>query len=136
MSMRPFALLAVLAFVTAVPIDSRSFAAPPQDLDKKVVLANPAKYVVGIRIGKEQRNIEPKKASVLSPKRYPVTIEYWSGKPETGWVRNEVASAGIYDFRWKDGQWSLNRRAKRTAGAATSRSTPPRPSYSQSPSYS
>ena len=110
----------VLFALAATSIHRVAWSAAP-DLRNKVVLANPDRYRVTLRFGKTQRNVEPRKASVLSPKRYPLTLEHWSGKPAVGWAKTQIASAGVYDFRWQGGQWNLSRRAQQTA--QTSRST-------------
>ena len=62
----------VLATVLASPNLARS--AP--DLTDKVVLANLDRYQAYLKVGTTPREIKPKKASVLSPKTYPITIEY------------------------------------------------------------
>ena len=63
------AAMAVVVFVTP------AFA--KEKIEGKVVLANLDRYDATVRFGSNRRNIKPKKASVLTPKKYPLTIEYW-----------------------------------------------------------
>ena len=97
-------------------------AAEKPNIEGKVVLANLDRYDATIRFGSTRRDIKPKKASVLSPKKYPVTIEYWSGNTRSGWRTQAIAAAGIYGFNFKNGTWTLTqlKRGKTTR--------PPQPS--------
>ncbi len=106
-------------------------AAAPKDLKDKVILANPDKYAATLRFGKTQRKIDPRKASLLSPRSYPLTLEYWTGNTRAGWVTTQIPSAGVYDFRWHGGQWSLTRRQARTTPSTTVR----RPPTTSTPSH-
>ena len=54
-------------------------------IDGKIVLANMDRYPAHIRVGTKRREIKPQKASVLTPRRYPAMVEYWSGNTTTGW---------------------------------------------------
>jgi hypothetical protein len=83
-----------------------SFAAKP-DIEGKVVLANLDRYDAFIRVGSNRRTIKPRKASMLAPKRYPISLEYWSGNTKGGWRKQEIAKAGIYGFNFKQGKWTL-----------------------------
>ena len=91
-------------------------AAP--DISGKVVLANLDRYHVHLRFGTTQRDINPRKASVLSPKKYPVTIEYWSGNTKSGWRKQQITRAGIYGFNFKTGSWILTELKKGTTKRA------------------
>jgi uncharacterized membrane protein YgcG len=117
----------VLVALTAGSFNATAWATAP-DLKDKVILANPDKYQVTLRLGGSQRHIQPRKASVLSPKQYPLAVEFWSGNARTGWKSTQVASAGIFDFRWRGGQWTLLRRPPRSATAS-------RPTAYRSPTY-
>ena len=129
-TLRFFLSSTVLAAFAAGAIHSTAWAAAP-DLKDKVVLANPDKYQVTLRIGGSQRHIQPRKASVLSPKRYPLNVEFWSGNARTGWKTTPITSAGIFDFRWRGGHWTLLRRPPRST--TTSRTTAYRaPTYRRS----
>ena len=77
------------------------------DVSGKIVLANLDRYDALLRLGKTRREIKPKKASVLSPKKYPVTIEYWSGNTKAGWRKHTINEAGIYGFNFKRGLWTV-----------------------------
>ena len=93
------------------------------DVANKVVLANLDRYDAYLRIGKTRREIKPRKASVMTPRRYPVTIEFWSGNTKAGWRKQTIAKAGVYGFNFKRGYWSLTELKK----GATRRAAP-RPS--------
>ena len=103
--------------------DSVARAAAAKDLKDKVVLANPDKYAATLKLGTKQRNIQPRKASVLSPRRYPLSIEYWSGKRAVGWTKTQIPSAGVYVFRWRGGQWSLSPRSSQSTPTSAARRT-------------
>ena len=96
----------------------RSAVAGP-DVSGKVVLANLDRYDAVLRVGKTRREVKPKKASVLSPKKFPVTIEYWSGNTKAGWRQQSVAKAGIYAFNFKRGTWTLTELKKSTRSLRT-----------------
>ena len=85
------------------------------DVAGKVVLANLDRYDACLRVGKTRREIKPKKASILSPKKYPVTIEFWSGNTKVGWRKETVTKAGIYGFNFKRGSWTLTELKKTQA---------------------
>ena len=76
-------------------------------VDGKIVLANLDRYPAHIRVGTKRREIKPKKASVLTPRRYPATVEYWSGNTKTAWQKQKLTKAGIYAFNFKRGHWML-----------------------------
>jgi hypothetical protein len=127
-----YSSLAAILFTIAAPsLGWNLHAAAPKDLKDKVVLANPQKYAVSIRLGKTQRNIEPKKATVLSPKQYPLTLEFWSGKADVGWTSSKIDAAGVYAFQWQGGQWSVSRRQ----ATASKTPTTQRAVAGTSPSY-
>lgn len=77
------------------------------DLTGKVVLANLDRYDAILRFGKTRRTIKPKKASVLSAKKYPVNLEIWSGNTKTGWIKQPISAAGIYGLNFKNGKWMV-----------------------------
>ena len=114
----------------ALGYSSTVLAAAP-DIDGKVVLANLDRYDATIRVGKARRGIKPKKASVMTPKKYPATIEYWSGNNRVGWAKQTIPSAGIYGFNFKKGHWKLVplKPGKTTcpAGTAARPTTQPQP---------
>ena len=60
------------------------------------------------RVGKVQKEIAPGKASVLSPKKYPISFELWSGNKSLGWQTKSVAKSGTYTLRFRGGQWSFS----------------------------
>lgn len=114
---------AVLAVVIPGVFVSIADAAPPKDLDKKLVLANPEKHLVGLKFGETKRTIQPGKASVLSPKKYPLAFEFWSGKNEVGWTKTQVDSAGVYVFRWEGDRWSMTKREAKKPEATAPKSS-------------
>ncbi len=117
--------------LTAVTIPSSVALAAP-DVSNKVVLANLDRYDAVLKVGSIQREIKPKKASVLSPKRYPVTVQYWSGNTKTGWRTQTISTAGTYAFNFKRGSWEL---AELKRPTTSRRSSPPgRTVIRQSPS--
>ncbi len=99
------------------------------DVKDKVVLANLGKYPVHFRVGSTRKQIASKKASVLSPKRFPVSVEYFNGvKGRPAWEKLTVSEAGVYTFRWQRGRWTavkLQPKKKRTT-TTTRRYTPSR----------
>ena len=95
-----------------------------------MVLCPPTAFAIGssvclasLRFGQTRRDIKPKKASVLSPKTYPVTIEFWSGNTKAGWKRRAIPAPGVYGFNFKLGNWTLTELKKGT----TLRSAQPTP---------
>ena len=96
-------LIPSVMFALLVPANAP--AAP--DVSGKVVLANMDRYPLTLRIGPARRDVQPKTASVISPKTFPLTVEYWSGNTKAGWQKKAIASAGIYGFNFKRGYWSL-----------------------------
>lgn len=102
------------AALAAIPF----LEAAAQDVSGKVVLANLDRYVAYVRVGSTRREIKPKKASVLSPKAYPVTFEFWSGNTAAGWRKQTIAKAGIYGFNFKRGNWTLTELRKSTPSPA------------------
>lgn len=101
----------------------RSRAAAP-DVSDKVVLANLDRYEAYLKVGGTRREIKPKKASVLTPKSYPTSIEYWSGNTKTGWVKHSIETPGIYGFNFKRGRWSMVELKKGTTVRKTTRPSP------------
>lgn len=81
--------------------------AAPKNVDGKLVLANLDRYHVTLRMGKSRKDVQPKKASVLAPKKYPVELEYWSGNTRTGWKKMAIKEPGIYGLNYRRGQWQL-----------------------------
>ena len=83
-------LLATAIFVQT----SHAQPAPSKNpkLEGKVVLANLDRYAAHIKVGKNQKQIAPRKASVLSPKKFPVTIEYWKRDPRARRLGKNVVS--------------------------------------------
>ena len=96
-----------------------SVAATAADVSGKVVLANLDRYDAVLKIGSVRREIKPKKASVLTPKRYPVTIQYWSGNTTAGWRKQTIAKAGIYGFNFQRGVWTLTELKRNTTRPGT-----------------
>jgi len=113
--------IVVLAMVTACLCLSLASAQP--NIEGKVVLANLDRYDAFLRFGKTRREIKPKKASVLSPKQYPLTIEFWSGNTKVGWRKQAIPAAGIYGFNFKRGNWTLTELKK----GKTTRAAKPTP---------
>ena len=89
--------IVVLVMVTACLCLSLASAQP--NIEGKVVLANLDRYDAFLRFGKTRREIKPKKASVLSPKQYPLTIEFWSGNTKVGWRKQAIPAAGYLRFK-------------------------------------
>ena len=74
--------LCAIAFFSSIILPAIALAAP--DVSGKVILANLDRYEAYLKVGETRRVINPRKASVLTPKRYPLTIEYWSGNTRGG----------------------------------------------------
>ena len=91
------------------------------DLTDKIVLANLDRYEAMLRVGKTRRAIKPRKASILTPRKFPVTFEYWSGNLKIGWQKQTVAKAGVYGFNFKRGRWVLTELKKGTTRRTTKR---------------
>ncbi len=117
-----YRLMSTVAMSTALLLPTAAQCAP--DVSGKVVLANLDRYDAHLRLGKTQRTIKPKKASVLSPKKYPVTVEYWSGNTKNGWRKQTITKAGTYGLNFKRGAWTLTS-LKRGKTAAASRAARP-----------
>ena len=115
MALRLLLVAGMLALLAPVP----AWAAT--DVNGKVVLANMDRYPVTLKIGSSRRDVQPKKASVVTPKAFPVTIEYWSGNSKAGWQKKTIVSAGVYGFNFQRGYWSLAELKK----GITARATPP-----------
>jgi hypothetical protein len=113
--------------VIAVPLIVLASLCPPAiaapDVSGKVVLANLDRYQAYLKVGTTRREVKPKKASVLSPKKYPVTIEYWSGNTKAGWRKQTINKAGIYGFNFKRGSWSLTELKKGTTRRPATRTS-------------
>ena len=118
MTLRITILLAILAIFCS----SRCVAAP--DVSGKVVLANLDRYDAHLKVGETRRVIKPRKASILTPKRYPVTIEFWSGNTSTGWRKQTIAKAGTYAFNFQRGNWSLAELQQGTTARTLARPSP------------
>ena len=97
--------IALLVVSIGLPAANEARSAP--DVSGKIVLANLDRYDAYLRGGKTRREIKPKKASVLAPRSYPVTIEFWTGNTKVGWRHQTITKAGIYGFNFKRGHWSL-----------------------------
>jgi hypothetical protein len=112
------------------PIHAQS--KPKVNIEGKVVLANVDRYPAHFRVGTLKKQIAPRKASLLSPKRFPITIEVWNGvRGRAAWVPQTIASAGIYTFRFQNGRWTL---AKHQPPPTTTRyrsTVNSRPTYSR-----
>ena len=108
-------LLVVL--VSCVILFPASASAAP-DISGKVVLANMDRYPVTLKIGPARRDVQPKKASVVSPKAFPLTVEYWSGNTKTGWRKMTIPAAGVYGFNFQRGSWTLAALKKGTTARA------------------
>ena len=83
------------AVIVSMGLLSPAVAQSAPDISGKVVLANLDRYDAYLRVGKTKREIRPKKASVLSPRKYPVTIEFWSGNTKAGWRIQTIEAAGM-----------------------------------------
>lgn len=127
--MRHIANVAVT--VVAISIATELQAKPK--LDGKIVLANVDRYQASFRVGKIQKQIAPRKASVLNPKKYPLALEIWNGiKGRPGWDKVEIKEAGTYVFRFQGGRWNLTKHSPRVGtGNALTKSTPRRPTYAR-----
>ena len=106
------------AVIVSMGLLSPAVVQRPPDVSGKVVLANLDRYDAYLRVGKTKREVKPKKASVLTPKKYPFTIEFWSGNTKAGWRKQTVTKAGIYGFNFKRGNWSLTELKKGTGRPA------------------
>ena len=95
-----------------------ALAAP--DLSGKVVLANLDRYPVVLRVGPARREIQPKKASVVSPRSFPLIVEYWSGNAKSAWQKKTIPAAGVYGFNFQRGYWLLAELKKGTTARAAS----------------
>ncbi len=113
-------LAAIIFASTAASVD----AAPKQNLDGKVVLANLDRYEAILRFGKIQKKVQPKKATVVTPKKYPVTIEYWSGNKASGWTKATVDAAGVYGLNFKQQGWVLTLLKKGSGTPTLNHKTP------------
>jgi hypothetical protein len=109
--------LAAVAVSAAILIPTVAQSAP--DVSDKVVLANLDRYPAQLKLGNTRREVAPKKASVLKPKKYPVTVEFWSGNTKNGWKKLSIAKAGMYGMNFKKGVWTVAelKRGKSTAKA-------------------
>jgi hypothetical protein len=117
---------ALLCFF-CMAFDSDLASAQKTDVKGKVVMANLDRYDAIVKIGNNRRTIKPKKASILTPKTYPITIEYWSGNTKNNWQRATISKAGVYGFNFKQGQWVLaavNPKPKAPAAGTTPTSPP------------
>ena len=87
-------------------VDSLStLAGPKVSVEGKVVLANVDKHTASFRIADVRKDIAPRKASVLNPKKYPLRLEVWSGsRANARWVEQQIPTAGIYLLRYQNGQ--------------------------------
>ena len=112
-------VIAVTVILIASVVGSPAFAGP--DVSGKVVLANLDRYDAYLRVGNTRREVKPKKASVLTPRKYPVTIEFWSGNTKAGWRKQTIAKAGVYGFNFKRGNWSLTELKKGTTPRPSTR---------------
>lgn len=118
MDFRVGVLMPVLLFCIA----TQGMAAP--DTSDKVVLANLDRYDAYLKVGDTRREIKPRKASVLTPKRYPVTIEFWSGNTRAGWRRQTITKAGTYAFNFRNGNWALTELKKGSTQGTSVRPSP------------
>ena len=96
----------------------------------RVVLANVDRFVASFRVGSVRKDIASRKASLLSPKRFPLKLEVWNGyQRRPAWENQSIAAAGTYLLRYQNGRWTLTKHQPRPA-ARTARATPSRqPSY-------
>ena len=109
------------AAIVSIGLLSPAVAQSTPDVSGKVVLANLDRYDAYLRVGNTRREIKPKKASVLSPRMYPATIEFWSGNTKVGWRKQTITKAGIYGFNFKRGNWSLTELKKGTTRRLSTR---------------
>ena len=104
---RQLLLSACVSMVLCSCLEGSASAQAKPNIEGKVVIANLDRYEAHIRVGSNRRAIKPKKASMLAPKKYPISLEYWSGNTKAGWRKQEIAKAGIYGFNFKNGKWTL-----------------------------
>lgn len=97
-------LTVLLALLLAGAVSSAAHGAPPS---KKVVLKNLGHEEIYLRFGTLVKEIKPKKAAALTPNQYPLMLEYYSGSEDLGWQTHTIVKAGIYGFRKKWGDWTL-----------------------------
>jgi hypothetical protein len=110
------------------PIHAQS--KPKVNIEGKVVLANVDRYAANYRVGSVRKQIAPKKASVLSPKRFPITVEVWNGvRGRAAWERQTIPSAGIYTFRFQNGRWNLAKHQPRPTTSRSRSTVTARPTY-------
>ena len=84
-------------------------------IDGKVVLANVERHPATIRLGTITKEVAAKKASVLSPKKYPITVQIWSGaKTGVNWQRQSIFSAGVYLLHYQNGVWRISKQPPRS----------------------
>lgn len=112
------------AIVVAVGTYASAAAQNGPDISSKIVLANLDRYDAYIRVGTTRREIKPKKASVLSPQNYPVTIEFWSGNTRGGWRQQTINKPGVYGFNFRRGNWLLTELNRGTTARPASRPSP------------
>jgi hypothetical protein len=123
------AAIALVAHVSH-PNSSLAQSNSKVDIKGKVVLANVDRFPADFRVGSVTKQIAPKKASLLSPKRFPVTIEIWNGvKSRAAWERQSIPAAGIYTFRFQNGRWTLSKHRSRGATGRTRIATASRRTY-------
>ena len=100
------------------------------DIEGKVVLANVDRYPADFRVGSLKKQIAPGKATLLSPKRFPITVEVWTGaRGRAAWERQSIPSAGIYAFRFQNGRWTLSKHQPRRTTARVRGTRTHRPTY-------
>lgn len=137
-----------VVIIVSCSLPSSTACASKVNIDGKVVLANVAKHAAHFRVANVKKEIAPHKASVLSPTRFPIAIKIWNGKRgQSAWVDQSIQSAGVYTFRYQNGEWKLSRHQKRAnsqeikpdaqteTGRRVRRSSSRRRSAARHPSY-
>ena len=100
------------------------------NIEGKVVLANIDRYPAHFRVGSLKKQIAPKKASLLSPKRFPMTVEVWSGaRGRAAWEPQSIPASGIYTFRFHNGRWTLSKHQTRPTAVPARSAITTRPTY-------
>lgn len=105
MASRSPLLIALAVLLLPLSLDRRAKAAP--DIDGKVVLANLDRYDAIVRFGTTTKEIAPRKATIVAPKKYPITFEFWSGNKASAWKKKSISAAGMYGFNFNNGQCVL-----------------------------
>ena len=113
--------IGVLKITIVLAADAAAGAQARPNLAGKVVLANVDRHQAVFRVGKVEKKIAPRKASILTPKQYPTAVQIWSGNRTLGWQEHRISGAGIYLLRFTGGKWMLVKKTSGAAGTAAAR---------------